>query len=212
MIEEKNRAKHLIKHPLMKVFISIVVLVLIIGGAYLFLTRNDVYTDKATISAPEIGLSPSIPGVLKDVLVKEGDTVNFNQTVARVGDELVKSSINGTVIDVNDQVGKIFNPGEAVVTVIDQKALRVEAKIDETKGLSSIRVGQPATFSVDAYGSKKFEGVVDSISPTALQSQVVFSVSDKREVRQFVVKIKYDVSEYPELLNGMSAKVTIDTK
>jgi len=212
MIEEKQRARKMLASPWSKIVIGLIVLVVLIGAVYVFVTRNDVYTDKATVSAPEIGLSPSNPGVLKDVLVKEGDMVSFNQTVARVGDELVKSSITGTVINVNDQVGKIFNPGEAVVTVIDQKALRVEAKVDETKGLSDIRVGQPAVFTVDAYGSKKFEGVVDAISPTALQSQIVFSVSDKREVRQFIVKIKYDIAEYPELLNGMSAKVTIDTK
>ena len=211
MTEETQKAKNILSHPWAKILLGVIILAVIGGGIYIFVTRNDVYTDNATIAAPEIGLSPSNAGVLKEVMVKEGDTVIFNQTVARVGDELVKSNISGTVIDVNNQVGAIFNPGEAVVTVINPKDLRVEAKIDETKGLSQIQVGQPATFTVDAYGSKKFEGTVDSISPTALQSQVVFSVSDKREVRQFIVKIKYDQMQYPELLNGMSAKVTIDT-
>ncbi len=191
------------KNPTVRlVIIIVVILAVIIGGGYLYITRDDISTDKATVSAPEIGLSPTHAGILKDVLVKEGDTVTFNQTVARVGDELIKSNINGQVIEVNDQVGKVFNPGDSVVTVIDPSALRVEAKIDENKGLNKIAVGQPVTFTVDAFGSKKFEGTVDSISSTALESQVVFSVSDKREVRQFIVKIKYD--QYHSLIPSLN--------
>jgi multidrug resistance efflux pump len=211
MTEEKQKAANIFNKPIVKIVAIAVVIALIIGGVYLYMTRNNVSTDNATVAAPEIDLSPSNAGVLKEVYVKEGDNVTFNETVARVGDELVKSSINGKVISVNDQVGMIFTPGEAVVTVIDPTALRIEAKIDENKGLDKIHAGQPATFTVDAFGGKKFEGTVDSVSSTALQSQVVFSVSDKRETRQFIVKIKYDLNQYPNLLNGMSAKVTIYT-
>ena len=64
-------------------------------------------------------------------------------------------------------------------------------------------------FTVDAYGAKEYHGVVDSVSPTARTSDIVFSISDKREEKQFDVKVKYDIYAYPELKNGMSVKMWI---
>jgi len=60
---------------------------------------------------------------------------------------------------------------------------------------------------VDAFDSKQFTGTVEEISQTSDQSSVVFSISDKRDEKNFSIKVKYD--NYPELLNGMSAKAWI---
>ena len=75
-----------------------------------------------------------------------------------------------------------------------------------------MQVGQTVTFTIDAFGSKKFEGVVDQINPTSDQSGVVFSISDKRAVKQFDVKVRFDVKAHPEFKQGMSAKITIYKK
>lgn len=196
--------------------IAITLLIVFIGGLYLFLHRNQVSTDDAVVSAPEIALGPDQPGILRELYVTEGTRVMANQTVARVGDQLVKTNIAGVVIGVNNVIGKLFNPlfgvGDPIVTMIDPHDLRVLAKVDENKGLTKIRAGDRVDFTVDAFGSRKFEGEVESIIPSAVESQVVFDVSDKRETRKFTVKVKYDTELYPEILNGMSAKVTVYTQ
>ena len=87
--------------------------------------------------------------------------------------------------------------------------MRVVARIDEDKGLVDIHEGQHVDFTVDAFGSKTFSGVVDEISPTSRQNDIVFTISDKRPTNQFDVKIRFDNNEYFELKNGMSAKVWI---
>jgi PAS domain-containing protein len=89
--------------------------------------------------------------------------------------------------------------------------LRVVAQVEEDKGLANIKVGQRVAFTVDVFGSKKFEGVVDEVSPTSRQGDVVFNISSQRQVNEFNVKIRFDVSKYPELKNGMSAKAWIYT-
>ena len=96
--------------------------------------------------------------------------------------------------------------------MINKDSEKVVGKIDENKGLSDIKVGQIATFTVDAFGNKEFHGVVDEISPISDQSSVVFSISDKRQVKQFAVKIKFDIASHPEFKPGMSAKITIYKK
>ena len=93
--------------------------------------------------------------------------------------------------------------------MVDPSQLRVVAHVDEDKGLSDIMPGDQATFTVDAFGSKKFTGVVDDVSPTARQQDIVFNISDARQTDQFDVSIRFDTAAYPELKNGMSAKVWI---
>ncbi len=166
-------------------------------------------SDKAQIGASIIGLAPETPGPLEELYVHPGDTVAANAPVARVGNELVKAKIAGEIISTQQDLGKLFNRGEAVVTMIDPSDLRVVVRIDEDKGLKDVRIGQLAAFTVDAFGSKRYVGTVDEISPTSRSSDVAFTISDKREIKQFDVKIRFDAAQYPELKNGMSAKVSI---
>ena len=93
--------------------------------------------------------------------------------------------------------------------MFDPNELRVVVSIDENKGFSDIALGDRAEFTVDAFGGKKYSGYVSDIAPSAHQNDVVFSISDKRQTQQFDVKIAFDPAEYPEILNGMSAKVWI---
>ena len=189
--------------------IAFVAIAVIAGGAYWLNSQNRVYTDKAEISADMTNLSPANPGVLEEVFVSEGDEVAANQSIARVGDEIIKAKSDGIVVAINENIGTSFNPGQAVASMINPSDLRVVAHTEENKGLANIQVGQPVTFTVDAFGSKKYYGVVDEVSDTSRQSGIVFNISDKREVMEFDVKVRFDINAYPELKNGMSAKVWI---
>jgi multidrug resistance efflux pump len=189
--------------------IVVVIAAIAAGLVYWQVLSKRIYVDTSSISAPEIDLSPSQAGILEDVYVNEGDQVNANQTVARVGDELIQTTVAGTIISVPDTVGAQVNAGTPVVTMIDPTQLRVDGLVDEDKGLSRIQVGDPVTFTADAFGSKQFSGVVDEISPTSQQSQIVFNISDQREEQQFDVKVRFDTTAYPQLKNGMSAKMWI---
>ena len=181
----------------------------IAGGAYLLVANKSVYIDKSLIQAPVIALSPSSPGILQEIYVNPGDMIPANTIVAQVGVELIKSTTAGLVVDTNENIGKVVTAQDAVVSMIDPSQLRVVGQVDEDKGLSSIHVGQPAIFTVDAFGHKQFTGIVDEVSPTSHQGDVVFNISDKRQIQTFDVKVKYDVAANPQLKNGMSAKLWV---
>ncbi|HVY68101.1 MAG TPA: HlyD family efflux transporter periplasmic adaptor subunit [Patescibacteria group bacterium] len=191
-----------------------IVLVAAIAGGLLYWQSSStrVKIDDSLISAPVIELSPTAGGQLQEVYVNEGDTVAANTPVAKVGDEIIKTKTAGLIVNTQKDIGKSFNPGQAVVGMVDPGELRVVGTIDENKGLDKIRVGQLASFTVDAFGSKKYYGVVDEVSPTSHQTDVVFNISDNRPTQQFDIKVRFDPSQYPELKNGMSAKITIFVK
>ena len=94
----------------------------------------------------------------------------------------------------------------------------VIANLKETQ-LATVRIGQPATFTVDALNSEKFSGTVQSISPA---TGVEFSaISPDNATGNFVkiaqripVRIAVDEGQknLQRLRPGMSVQVTIDTR
>ena len=192
---------------------SLLLAVIILGAAgaivYFKISSESIYSDNATVSAPVTNLTPTVPGILNNVFVNVGDEVAANTVVAQVGNELLKTKTASEVVNTDTALGTTIAPGTSVVEVVNPDDLRIVAHIDEDKGLADIHVGQQTNFTVDVFGSRKFQGIVDEISPTARQGDVVFSISDKRPTNQFDVKIRFDTTAYPELKNGMSAKVWI---
>lgn len=190
----------------------LIVAIAIGGGAYWKISSNQIYIEKGEISAPQIDLSSQNGGILETLMVKEGDMVEKNQPVAQVGDEVVRSREDGLVIGVQNKIGKIFNHGEAVVSIIKPSDLRVLGTIGEDKGLKDIKVGQRVVFTADAFGSKEYQGFVDEVSPSSKDKGLSFSISDKRATSDFVIKVRFNGDVYPELKNGMSAKIWVYKK
>jgi len=205
-------AKNYTRQIWVRTGILAVVIFAIAGGIiYWMMTAHNVYIDSASVKAPLINLSPSAPGILQEVYVHEGDVVNANTPVARVDNELVKTKVAGVIVSVPETIGAQVSPSAPVVTMIDPTQLRVVGEVDENKGLDRIKVGEPATFTVDAFGSQQFSGVIDEVAPTSNASGVVFNISNSRETQQFDVKARFDTTKYPQLENGMSARMWVDT-
>ena len=171
--------------------------------------RKYVFSEHAEVAAPLIQLAPQVGGELKHVSVRQGESVSAFQTVARVGDEIIATHVAGIVTDVQRDIGAVYRSGQAVVTMIDPQELHVVAHIEEDKGINEVHEGQRVIFTVDAFGSEKFEGTVESLSRTKKAGDVVFNISDKREVQEFDVRIRYDYTQNQQFRNGMSARVWI---
>ena len=189
-------------------------IVVVLGGgiaglAYVASSSKTVYIENSTIQAPVVDLSPTAAGTLNAVYVSAGDMVAPNTVVATVGTELIKTTSGGLVLSANNNIGKTVSPSDVVVSMIDPSQLRVVGQVQEDKGLVDIAPGQRAVFTVDAFGSQQFDGIVDEVAPTSVSSDVVFSVSDKRAEQNFDVKVRFDTTAHPELKNGMSAKLWV---
>lgn len=209
-MENAPAKESFLKRPWVQSLIGIVLVLAALGG-FLYWKSTSAYVaiDMSQVSAPVIAIGPESEGILSEVYVQPGDMVAANESLARVGSETLSAKTAGIVVSVMNTPGQVFQPGTPVVSMIDSNQLRIVGKIDEDKGLSRIKVGDPAESTVDAFGSTKFTGVVDEVSPTSDQSSVVFSISDTRPTMQFDVKVRYDIQKYPALKNGMSAKLRI---
>ncbi|MHB8710107.1 MAG: HlyD family secretion protein [Minisyncoccota bacterium] len=196
------------------IFGSVGLIIIAAAGiaAYFMLSNNEISIDTASISAPLINLSPTESGRLNAVYANEGDTLPANAPVALVGMEVIKTKVAGLIVQVNDTIGAQVASGQTIAEIIDPSQLRVVGRIDENKGLAQIQVGDPVSFTVDAFGGETFTGIVDEIAPTSNQSGIVFNISSQRETQQFDIKARFDTSAYPLLKNGMSARMWIYIK
>ena len=82
---------------------------------------------------------------------------------ANLGYATITAPMSGVVASVSIQQGETVTSGSAaaqaptLVTIIDLKRLQVDAYVDETD-IGKVQVGQPASFTVDAFPDKEFTG------------------------------------------------------
>ena len=201
------------KKPWVQSLTGILLIIIVASGILVYKSLSThISVDNSVISAPIISISPESPGILNAVYVKAGDTVVAGQTLAQVGANTLMAKVDGIIINVNNTPGEVFQPGQSVMQMIDPTQYKVIGSIKETEGLSDIKVGDPVSFTVDAFPGKTYTGVVDSISPTSNDTGIAFSISDQRPVKEFDINVKYDINLHPEFLNGMSAKMKIYKK
>ncbi len=213
MSENENKPSSSKKGKLILWVIGAFVVIGGIGaGLYYYVSSKTVYIDLSQIQAPLINLSPTNSGVLQAIYVNPDDMVTAHQPIALVGNQVVESQTAGEIVSTNKNIGQYMNTmtgAGTVATMIDPTQLRVIGNLDENKGLNNIHVGDPATFTVDAFGGQTFKGVVDEVAPTSEQGSVVFNISDQRPTNQFAVYVRFDPVQYPQLKNGMSAKIWV---
>lgn len=91
--------------------IGVVVILAALCGAALYwqMASTRIGIDTSLVSAPLIALSPSAPGQLNEIYVSVGEFVPANATVAKVGDELIKTKVAGQIVDVQTDIGKTFS-------------------------------------------------------------------------------------------------------
>jgi membrane fusion protein, multidrug efflux system len=130
----------------------------------------------------------------------------------------VRAPVDGTFSNRLVNVGDFIQAGQRLGNVVPLNDVFIDANFKETQ-LKRIRPGQPVTISVDAYGHRKFAGVVDSISPAA---GAVFTLlppdnatgNFTKIVQRLPVRVRVpkDVAKQNLLRAGMSVYTTVDTR
>lgn len=195
-----------------RIVILVVVGCLLIGGIFAYLLlANRVFIDDSLVQAPLISIAPDQASQLLETDVYEGEYVKRGDQLAVTDTQILRAQTDGEIVMANQQIGSIVSATDPVIQMIQLSDLRVVGTLDENKGLDNVHVGQVVSFTVDALPGKTFWGYVDEISPTAVQTALSFSISTERPTQEFYVYARFNASDYPQILNGMSAKMTVFT-
>jgi membrane fusion protein (multidrug efflux system) len=90
-------------------------------------------------------------------------------------DTVVRAPFNGIVSERLVSAGDYVTKGMKVAVVVRVNPLRVQLTIPE-QFVSTVVVGQPVTFEVDAYPDRRFEGTVRYVSPSLQADQRALTV------------------------------------
>ena len=134
--------------------------------------------------------------------VAEAEAASAAAAVANAQESLrnatVVSPLNGVVLNRTVNVGQVLSPGAPLMAVEDISSIYVLVNVEQ-KDLAKMKPGLPAEVTLDTYGDRKFNGVVEIINPAA-----------NKAARVFETKIRINNGE--QLLKpGMFARVTIKT-
>ena len=129
----------------------------------------------------------------------------------------ITAPVAGTVARRNAEVGALVQVGQTLMSIVPDENVWVTANLKETQ-LTHVRVGDRATFTVDAYPGRKFAGRVESLSPAtgarfALLPPDNATGNFTKVVQRVPVRIAVDqpTGAPVPLRPGMSVDVTIET-
>ncbi|MEA1672924.1 HlyD family secretion protein [Nitrospirillum sp. BR 11163] len=130
---------------------------------------------------------------------------------------LVRSSIRGRVGDRSVRVGQYVQTGTRLMSIVPLEGVYLVANYKETQ-IGLMRIGQPATFTVDAVSGGEFHGTVDSFAPgTGAQFALLPPQNATGNFTKIVqrVPVRIRIEAGPEarkvLVPGLSVIVTVDT-
>jgi len=130
----------------------------------------------------------------------------------------VRAPVDGTFSNRLVNIGDMIQSGQRLGNVVPLDEVYIDANYKETQ-LKRIRPGQPVTIKVDAYGFRKFKGVVDSISAGAGSVFTLLPPDNAtgnftKIVQRVPVRIRVprSVAKQNLLRAGMSVYTTVDTR
>jgi multidrug efflux pump subunit AcrA (membrane-fusion protein) len=137
------------------------------------------------ISKSEVNIFSNVPGKVKTVLVREGDSVEKGQLLAQVDRSEagltyalapVESTIDGVINKAFVEVGASITPAAPLFQVIDIDEVEVRTQIPE-RYVPRVKAGMRAEVSLISYPGKIFRSAVTKLAP------VVDPLTRTREAR-----------------------------
>lgn len=203
-----------------KWLIGLIVVVLIAGAGWWYLKTqkskpikvktvaverrdlNEVVSGSGVIQPDrQVDILPSAADEIEKIYVKEGDVVSEDDNVVKLEHAgKIKTSIDGTVVQLNAAVGQTAVPGKPLMNIADFDPTYFVANIDEGD-ISKVSPGQKADIVLDAYLGKTLLGEVSEVGFVSQQTTGGGTA--------FPVKIRLTDSKGVTLRLGMNGDVDI---
>ncbi|WP_460194984.1 efflux RND transporter periplasmic adaptor subunit [Thermosynechococcus sp. FA-CM-4201] len=139
----------------------------------------------------------------------QAQTAFVQQARARLNQALLRSPLNGVVLERLTEVGNLLQPGGEVLRLGDLRQLKVVVEVSERE-LARLAPGQGATVTFDAVPNRTYEGRITRISPAAADArlipvEVVIDNADERLGSGLLARVAFQGANAPRLMIPQSA-------
>ncbi len=125
---------------------------------------------------------------------------NAQNILAQLSKNSIRSPFTGTISKQDAKLGEIAAPNKAIVSVMSEKNLEIEANVPEIE-VGKISVGNPVAITMDAFPGETFYGKIAYIDQAETVSEGVVN---------FKIKVVFN-SEDPRLKSGLTSNLKIET-
>jgi len=176
------------------------------------MTDDGALTLSGTIEATEIHLASQVGGEVKRVYVDEGAYVQEGQRLIHIFssssgvNEIIRSPINGVVLERLIEPHELAVPGSTVIVVGDLDSLTLRVYVPEDR-YGHVFLGQNYPVTVDSFPGETFNGRVSHIANEAEFTPRNVQTVEGRMSTVFAVELDLEPSG-GKLKPGMPADVT----
>jgi len=176
------------------------------NAANIAAAEASVNTAKNTLASAQDDIMLKLAGSTTEQITKqeavvksaEASVQNYRSFYSKT---VIVSPIEGTLSKQDAKLGETVSMGTVIVSVISEAKFQIETFIPEVD-ITKIKIGNPASVTLDAYGSSEvFEAAVVSVEPA---ETVIDGVSTYKTIMQFI-------KEDSRVRSGMTANVDITT-
>jgi multidrug efflux pump subunit AcrA (membrane-fusion protein) len=207
-----------------KILIPVFVILVVAAAAaafYILQTSSQANgtTVSGTIEATEVHLGTQMGGLVNQVYVNEGDSVQAGQVVAEVQPasgvsagytEKIRTPLAGVVLERDLEPGEIALPGSTLITVGDLTRLTLTVYVPEDR-YGQINLEQEYPVAVDSFPGRNFSGKVTYISDQAEFTPRNVQTVQGRKATVYAVRLSLDNPDLA-LKPGMPADVNLEIK
>jgi len=176
----------------------------------------DDLTEDITIKELELeSAKESVEHAQQNVNLAEQNVELAQKSLVQARKDIEEATIiapfDGTVADIGVKEGEFLSPaayaGTTIIELVDMRHMELIARVVELD-VARVKIGQKVIISIDAIPEAKLEGRVTFISPVAREPGAVL-FEDEDEVKEYEVKIDFNVPENSPIRDGMSATAEI---
>jgi HlyD family secretion protein len=137
--------------------------------------KDSLFKYKVISQASYDSTKSSIASAMSDLVAKRATLDLRRQSLE---DATVRAPISGTIVSRPVTQGQIVtaataaNGGTTLMSLADLGRVRMRVTIDEVE-MGSVRVGLPASVSIDAFPDRPFDGIIEKVEPQAVVTQGV---------------------------------------
>lgn len=136
-----------------------------------------------------------------------------SKKTAKYSNTQIRSTIDGTILDVPVKVGNsviqanTFNEGTTIASVANMNDLIFIGKVDETE-VGRIDVGMPIKLSIGAIEDKKFDAVLEYVSPKGVEENgaILFEIKAAAQIAD-TINIRAGYSANAQIILAHSQNV-----
>ena len=122
---------------------------------------------------------------------------NLEQALDQLGKTTIRAPMSGRITRLNVErgetavVGTMNNPGSLLLTVADLSVMEAVIEVDETD-IPEIAIGDSASIEIDAFGDRRFSGVVTEIGNSSIVPINPSAGNTSNQAIDFEVRIQLD--------------------